>query len=425
MKRRHRPAASLVAGIVAAAVVAGCDVGSRADTTTSTVAPSTATPTATTTVSVTPVTPDGLLTGPGVDAGSITLGVLVDPEVDRGFISGVKLWQEAVNTSGGLCGRVVQLSISGDAGVPADLLRAYDALGRSSLGLITLESDTGSADLEARIQADQIPTLTPAGSSAALGSNRPVVIGPTADVLAINGLEYLAQLDRVSQGGSVGVLTDGSAMATDALNGARWWADDRGVTLDVRTTGEDTDLANWGSATSVLSLADPATTSLLAAATPADTTILTTLDGYDPAAWSKAGIAAAAAGRVLLSTAAPAYGSDYPAAVSVAARAASTGVPPATRLFDGYATGVNWDRLLTDACAERNLTRPGVTTAMGTVGPASVDSLFGPTDPALPAQNGRPATLVSAMSVATPSAQTGLGPLTWPEAASGIEDYLP
>ncbi len=416
---------AIVGAMVTLLIVAGCDVSSRSDATPPTVAPSGATPTVTTTVSVTPVTPDGLLTGPGVDAGAITLGVLVDPAMDRGFISGVKLWQQAVNTSGGLCGRLVQLSISGQSGVPDDLLRAYDALGRSSLGLITLESVTGSADLDARIQSDQLPTLTPVGSSAELGLNRPIVIGPTADVLAINGLEYLAQIDRVSQGGSVGILTDGLAMATNALAGARWWADDRGVTLDVRTAGEDTDLANWGPATSVLSLADPAATGRLTAATPDDTTILTTLDGYDPAAWDEAAIAAAEAGRVLISTATPAYGSDYPAAVSVAARAAATGVPPSTRLFDGYATGVNWDRLLTESCAERSLTRPGVVDAMGTVGPASVDSLFGPTDPALPAQAGRPATLVSAMSVAAPSAPTGLRPLNWPEAASGIEDYLP
>ena len=127
-----------------------------------------------------------------------------------------------------------------------------------------------------------------------------------------------------------------------------------------------------------------------------------------------------------MSTATPAYGSDYPAAVGVAARAAAAGLAvQGPRFFEGYATGVSWDRLLTQACTDRSLTRLSIEQAMTTVGPASVDSLFGPTDPALPVQSGLPATLVSAVSQATPSVPGGLTPLTWPEAAAGIEDYRP
>ena len=153
--------------------------------------------------------------------------------------------------------------------------------------------------------------------------------------------------------------------------------------------------------------------------------MVTTVDGYGPDQWDSAASAVAAAGRVLVSSATPAYGSDYPAAVAVAARAAANGVTPDVKLLDGYATGVSWARLLTAACAERTLTRQGVEQAALTVGPASVDGLFGPSDPALPVQSGLPATRVSAMSAGNPSAVTGLTPLTWLAGAANIEDYLP
>lgn len=423
---RDKTRSAAVALLLALLFTAGCDAGAdriplpeNADQSGSAAAVSTP--------SLTPVTPDGFVTGPGVTDDSITLGVLVDPVDDRGFVAGVQLWQEAVNTSGGLCGRRIQLATAGQAGVPANAFQAYQAIGRSVLGLVVLRAAAAPDELSDRISADRLPTLTPTGISTALGSTLPIVVGATADVLAINGLDYLKSDDRVRSGGTVGVLTDGSPAAENALSGARWWAADRGIALDVRSAVEPTvDLASWGPATAVLSLADAATTADVVAATSADTTVLTTIDGYDPDIWSAPALAAAASGRVLISTSTPAYGSDYPAAVSVAARASAAGLTArGPRLFEGYATGVSWDRLLTQACTDRSLTRPSIEQALVTVGPASVDSLFGPTDPARPVQSRLPATLLSAVSRATPSTPGGLTPVTWPQAASGIEDYRP
>jgi hypothetical protein len=405
--------------------VAGCDSPLDRPTIPRTAAV-TVTPTTTTPVSITPVTPDGLLTGPGVTDEAITLGLLVDPDRDRGFTDGVVLWQQAVNSSGGLCGRTVQLATNGSSGVPADPIEAYDAITLSTLGLITLVPPGESASLTSRIAADQVPTLTPSGSSAQLGPARPIVMGPTDDVLMINALDYVDQQKRFSPGASVGVLTDRSAAADNALRGARWWAGEHDVTLEVRTADEQTDLTDWGSATTVLALTDATTTGELAAATPGTVTILAPLDGYDPATWDASALAAANAGRVLVSTATPAYGSDYPAAVAVSSRAAAAGqTSPGPRLLDGYATGASWARLITQACADRALTRQGVQAAVPTVGPAPSDSLFGAADPALPVQSALPATRVSAMSAADPAAPTGLTPLTGLESASGIEDYVP
>ena len=148
--------------LAAALVMSGCTASDDANPATSITA------TTTTPVSITPVTPDGLVTGPGVTDSTITLGLLVDSERDRGFTEGVSLWRDSVNGSGGLCGRSVQLMTNGAAGVPADAPGAYDSVGRSTLGLMTLPAAADSPTLTTRISADQIPTLTPTGTSAQL-----------------------------------------------------------------------------------------------------------------------------------------------------------------------------------------------------------------------------------------------------------------
>ena len=406
--------------LAAALVMSGCTASEDANPATSITA------TTTTPVSITPVTPDGLVTGPGVTDSTITLGLLVDSERDRGFTEGVSLWRDSVNGSGGLCGRSVQLMTNGAAGVPADAPGAYDSVGRSTLGLMTLPAAADSPTVTTRISADQIPTLTPTGTSGQLGPSRPIVVGATDDILAINALDYLAQSGSLDAGATVGVLTDESPSAINALAGARWWAGQNEITLDVRRLDAGTDLPDWAGVPVVVAFTDPPTTSRVAAGVSSATTVVTSTDGYDPAQWDDAGLAAARAGRVLVSLPTPAIGSDYPAAAVVtAAFAKAGGTDPGPRLLAGYATAAIWTRLLTQACADRALTRTEIELAAATTGPSSVESLFGPSDPALPIKSALPATRVSAMATANPDAPAGMTPLTWLDGASGIDSYQP
>ena len=412
----------------------------------------------TTAVSITPVTPDGLLAGPGVTDGAISLGVLTGSGRDRGFTDGVRLWQRSVNTTGGLCGRTVEIRANGADGVPDAPAAAYRAIGTDVLGLLTLPAgssataaptssvstssvSTGSVSttatatatdgraaeaadalLAASIAADQIPAVTPTGTSAQLGPTRPIVAGATADILAINGLNYLLRTGTLRPGGVVGVLSDGSATALNALRGARWWAQENGLDGDVRDPG--TAPEPWSSAAVVLAPAGPATVSALVTADPA-VPVLTLPDGFDPGSWP-ADTVAAAAGRLYVASPAPAYGSDYPAAVAVSSMAAALGsTDPGARTLDGYATGSTWGRLIGQACADRSLTRTGIWTAATTIGPAPSTSLFGASDPGLVVQSALPATRVSSVSVADAAAPTGLRSLTALEAAPGIDDYEP
>lgn len=369
---------------------------------------------------LTPQTPDGLATGPGVDSTSITLGVLVDPDMDRGFTEGLQLWQQTTNLAGGSCGRTIAFTVAGADGVPAKLPTAYRAIGRDVLGLITLPGPGDTSELTAMIGHDQIPALTTLGTSRQLAAPGPIVIGPTADVIAINAFAYL-NTNKLLAGGTLGVLTDGSAAAIDALDGLRWVADRAGTNLDVRAS-DTANLTGWAGARAVISLTDPADTERLLAATVSDgTTVVTTIDGYDPAGmqpgWSH---------RLLIATPTPAYGSNHPAAAAIAsAFVAAGGTDPGARLLPGYATGAAWGRLLDQACKDGSLTRSGIITALIEIGAAPADSVLGPADPALVVSKHLPATRLSAMAGADPSAPSGLTPLTWLEAAPNIADYAP
>ncbi len=374
--------------------------------------------TSSTSTSVTPtaVTPDGLLTGVGVNDTTITLGLLVDHPVDRGFNTGVALWQRVVNTSGGLCGRTVSTEAN-DAG--ETLAAGYARIAGSTLGLIIEPSQSDSATLSALVSADQLPTLTLTGSSSLLTTTGPVVVGATEDIKAINTLSYLRSTGKLAKGGRLGTLTDSSADSVNALAGARWWADANDVTVVSRTVG-GSEQASWTGVSAVLVMAGPAEVKATLAATAHEVSVVTNLDGYDPLQIPDP------AGRLLVSLAAPAYGSDNPGAAAVAKAFITSGrADPGPELMSGYGVAATWGRLLARACLDRTLTHAGVRAAMATVGPASVDSLFGASDPGLVVGSALPATRVSSVAMADAKAPAGLRPLIWLQAAPGIADYVP
>ncbi|MTD17282.1 ABC transporter substrate-binding protein [Nakamurella sp. YIM 132087] len=419
----RRPAAA-VALLAVLLLLPACTGGGTSSGSTGTVsltagppptsASASATPTPTTTVPTpTPVTPDGLLTGPGISDTTISLGLLVDPDRDRGFSDGLLLWARTVNATGGICGRKIEWRTSPSIGQ----LAQYDDLARSVAGMVALPVGTARTALAASAESDGMTVLTGSGTSAELGTGL-VPLGATDDIKAINALSYLQGTGVIESGSTVGVLSDGTPGALNALAGARWWADRQGLVLDVRTGAATGD---WDGARAVLALTSPTEVASLLAATAADVTVITDLDGYEPTLWT-----AADGDRLLVDLITPAFGSDHPAAAAVArAYSESSRLPPGPRLLAGYAVGNGWARLLGQACTSLDLTRTGIAGAAVTVGPASVDSLFGPSDPAEVVQDGLPATRVSSMAVADPSAPAGLRPLVWLQAAEGITDYVP
>lgn len=433
VSRRHHPRPVITAGATTAAVVAVLLAVLLAGCTSILDRPSlppggtvdpriAASGVATTSASITPVTPDGLVAGPGVTDAEITLAVLADPSADRGFAEGVRLWQQSVNTTGGVCGRAITIVANGVDGVPAESGSAYRHVGTTTLGLLA-PAPPADASLSASIAADQIPLVTATGASTQLSPSGPMVAGATADILSINGLQHLLDAGMIAAGDTVGVLDDGSGSADNALAGARWWAGENDVALDVRDGAADS--TSWPGVDAVLVPADASAVSSVLVGLGADLPLLTLPGGFAPDSWTAEAVAAAA-GRLYVASPAPAYGSDYPAAVAVASMAAAAGTGAAGPLImDGFAVGATWGRLLTEACADRTLTRAGVRQAATTVGAAPDSSLFGADDPGLVVGSGLPATRASSISVADAAAPTGLRSLAWLGTAPGIEDYTP
>jgi len=412
---------------------------------------------------VDPVTVEGMITGPGVDDASISLGMIVDPATDRGFAAGVTLWRDIVNARGGICGRTIQITTAATGSTTDE---AYTQLGRSTLGLILLEQGEPGRQVAARIRADRIPTLTPEGHRGDLaGTSSPVILGATDDILAVNAAAHLLSSGVIPQGGSLGVVLDDPATADDIRTALSWWAARNHIRLlelhlgeavpaDIQAIFADAapqriaDLltstsgagAGAGSApsgpasgqasgdpgspsTGDRASVGPAVNGTAAGTHPAIAArgpiIATTLNGYLPAFFPADG-----AGRLQVATVTPSPGADHPAVLAVRTAYADSGHSnPGPRLLEGYATGETWARLLEPMCAARTLTRTAVAEQLRGLAPASSDSLFGPTDPAMQLSAGLSASKVSAMSEADPTASGGLRPITLLESAPGIGDY--
>ena len=340
--------------------------------------------TAPTTTSLVPLTPDGLQTGPGVEADRITLGLLIDPALDRGFSAGVRLWQSTLNRTTGVCGRRIELRAA-ETSDTDETVTNYREIAPETLGLLTLTGSAVQSELAAHLVEDQIPAVTPVGRSADLSAWGPMIVGATEDILAINVESYLVQAGIVRPGSELGVLTDGSADALEEQAGLQWFADRSGIVL---RTFSDPATADWAGLTAVAVLGGPAATRQVLTATGPEVTVVTTLDGYDSSsvdpAWS---------GRLLVSTPTTALDSDNPAAKAVmTAYSESGGTDPGPLLFAGYASGATWGRLLQQACSQADLTRSGIRTAATDLPPAPADSLLGATDLRAPVTDGLPAT---------------------------------
>lgn len=428
----------------------------------------------TTAPSFTPVTDSGLVTGPGVDDASISLGVIVDPGTDRGFTAGLQVWRESVNSGGGICGRTIEL-VSGTAGLSDD--QAYREVGRRTLGLILLPQNRSRVSLGDAVRHDRIPAVTPEGrlSDLTAGTGSPVVLGATDDVIAINTAAAWLAGGTLTVDDTLAVLIDGDPAGSDAVTGLSWWAARTGVTLAVlgpddpipagvpaiyaatspvavgdllrRTTSAvdrgypgassgaagsetapSTD-ATGSSRTASSTGGTPSTGTASAAGTattiggpgysaPSGPLVATTIDGYLPQ-----DIPVDQAARLQIATVTPAYGAPHPVASAVQEAFTQSTATPGIRSLEGYATGNAWARLLEPMCTARTLTRSAAAALLASAGPAAPDSLFGPTLPANQVTSGLPASRVSALSVADPTSPTGLRPVSLLESAPAIGQY--
>ena len=130
-----------------------------------------------------------------------------------------------------ICGRTVTLVGNGDSGMPTDLVDAYRALGTEVLGFVTsTDSSTVASELADGLAADQIPALTVTGTATDLFLNSPTVVGPTADIMAINAPTRRFRPARCGRGhGRRRQRRIGESI--NALDGMRWYGEPAHLTV--------------------------------------------------------------------------------------------------------------------------------------------------------------------------------------------------
>jgi ABC-type branched-subunit amino acid transport system substrate-binding protein len=312
----------------------------------------------------------------GVTADTITLGVLTDTSgpfrnLGTGITQGNQLWADELNARGGVCDRQIALEIA-DSGYKADTATTvYRQQQPNVLGYLQLLGSPINAALRGNLETDEVTSLALSWSSFILDNPYQIIPGTTYDLEMINGLAYLQQQGLIADGDTLGHIYIGGEYGDNGFLGAQYYAQQHGMTLQpAKIAATDTDMTNIvtgfqgaGVKAILLTTAPAQTASALNAANALglDVPVLGNNPVFDPAT-NLAGPAAASVGNLYVVASNVPYSADAPKAQEVQQAfeaafpdaSANAGVPY------GYAGGLIWEQILTQACESGDLTRAGV-----------------------------------------------------------------
>ncbi|MBO4208532.1 ABC transporter substrate-binding protein [Micromonospora echinofusca] len=325
----------------------------------------------------------GQLHGPGVSADTIRLGILTDlsgpfAPVAKQELAGSQIYWNQRNAAGGVCGRKVVLEVRDHKFSPQDAVSLYTAMREDIAGIQqSIGSPTTAAILD---QVEQDSMLTMASSYAGNLLTNPYVVVPGTpyDVETINGVDYLTRARGLAKGAKLGVVYFPGEYGEAVLAGAQKAAEAYGLQLvEQQITPQTTDmtsvLAGLRSAAVhhvVLGTASAQVVSLasLAKSTTYDLTVLVT-NILSPGALQTPARQALESNVVLSTNSAP-YATPSPDAEKVRAEYEKTHPQeqPTTFVNLGYVMGVIYDRTLTKACENDDLSRAGIANAYRSLG---------------------------------------------------------
>jgi ABC-type branched-subunit amino acid transport system substrate-binding protein len=312
----------------------------------------------------------------GVTAEAITLGVLTDTSgpfrnLGTGITQGNQLWADELNARGGICGRQVALEIA-DSGYKADTATTvYRQQQPNVLGYLQLLGSPINAALRGNLETDEVTSLALSWSSFILDNPYQIIPGTTYDLEMINGLAYLQQQGLIADGDTLGHIYIGGEYGDNGFLGAQTYAQQHGMTLQpAKIAATDTDMTNivtgfqGAGVKAILLTTTPAqTASALNAANALGLNVPVVGNNpvFDPAT-NLAGPAAASVGNLYVVASSVPYSADVPKAKEVTA-AFEAKFPDAAENYGvpyGYAGGLIWEQILTQACENGDLTRKGV-----------------------------------------------------------------
>lgn len=322
---------------------------------------------------------DDLRTDFGVDADSITLGVLTDrtgpfKDFSSSINAGHRIWADEVNTAGGLCGRQIKLDIR-DHGYQATTAKvAFPAIEPDVVGFLQLLGSPVIAALAPDLTDRRVTASAVSFSSDILGSPYLLATGTTYDLQQINGLSYLLEQGAIAPGNRLGHVYLEGEYGGNGLRGSQYFAAQHDMTVipkkvtpaDADMVGIVTSLKGAGVSAIALSTTPPQTASVAAAneALRLDVPLLGNSPAFVPQLLTTP--AAGALSRLVVAATTVPFSSDLPKAVEIADRYAALGSadPPNLGVQYGYALGEIWRTILTRACVDKDMTRTGIQAAL-------------------------------------------------------------
>ena len=343
--------------------------------------------------------------GPGVTDSTITLGVLTDrtgPFAGAGtsIELGRRLYWEAQNAAGGVCGRTVQFTVKDHTYKTDQAVTTYAQIRANVLALDELLGSPEIAALSDTLKEDKMPTMAVSWSSSLLANPYVIMTGATYDVEMINGIHWLMQDRGLAKGATIGHIYLEGDYGANALSGSKAAAAEYGVTLqpsqikstDTDLTAQVTALHNQGVRFVMLSTSSAQTASAVsvAEANGFDMSFVGSNPSFSLALL--AGPARAAMEkryRMVASTVPLSSSAVGPARLrsALAAKFPNQAKSAGSFTVYGYAQGMIMEQILAAACAGgAALTRDRVLTAFQSMTTVQTDGLIAPLDYSKPGQ---------------------------------------
>jgi ABC-type branched-subunit amino acid transport system substrate-binding protein len=382
----------------------------------------------------------GVKTGPGVTDTTIKLGSLVDltavfAPLSKSVVQGIQLFWKEQNAAGGVCDRTVEVSVKDHGYDPQKAVSAYRELSGDVLAMQTVLGSPVMTALKPTIDQDGMMAGFAGWSASALGNERIMLLGTTYDIEAISGLDFLMREKGIKKGDKVGHVYFEGDFGENALRGSQYLAEQAGLTIvGQKIKPSDTDLS-----AQVAALRNAGVTAILVSAGPTQTAsvagvaksvglnvpIMSNGPGFTPQLLNTpAGAALRENLHVVSSMAPPSL--DAPAAreLQQAFTAEYPDAPPTQvgSLF-GYVQSQVTKDVLEKACANKDLTRQGVVTALRQLSGLDTGGLVsGPLDFTKPDQPPTRAVYISRVDAGVPGGLSAIGGAVEAEPA---RDYQP
>ncbi|GAA0947400.1 ABC transporter substrate-binding protein [Pseudonocardia zijingensis] len=197
---------------------------------------------------------DGVRTGTGVTADTITVGMLTD--LSGPFAAGAavqvaetRAYYDQVNANGGICDRNVEVDVQDHGYDPQKAVALYRSMASNVVALQQVLGGPTSAAVLPLAEADGLYLGGHGWAGVALQYENAQIPGTTYGIESANAIDYLVDELGLAPGAKVGVVYFVGDFGNDSLAGAQYAAEQRGLeVVPQEITPRDTDLTAQASA---------------------------------------------------------------------------------------------------------------------------------------------------------------------------------